>query len=104
MPDHIPLKPIMTGVLHVASLLVQVQPDQVEAVASWLRAQPGTEVPVTNPEGKVICVIERTSERQIADLTQTLADTPGVLSASLVYHEILDPSQADQLQEERPCS
>ncbi len=88
-----------TDVLHITSLLVHVRPDDCRAVARWLARQPGCEVSAEDPAGKLVLVMESPDERRILAMIDAIQQRPGVLGASLVYHEQLDPDTADDPQE-----
>jgi periplasmic nitrate reductase NapD len=79
-----------TGQSHVASLIVHVKPQALDALLEWLGGLDGVEVPVSSPEGKLVVVSESHSERAIADLMQAVGDREGVLNTAMVYHEIIE--------------
>ncbi len=74
--------------LHVSSLLVQVKPASLGAVRQGIVALAGTEIFAESEAGKLVVVIESEAEGVIADRLSTISAMPGVLSASLIYHEI----------------
>jgi nitrate reductase NapD len=76
--------------LHVSSLLVQVKPTFLGAVRLEIGALAGAEIFAESEAGKLIVVIESETEGVIADCLSTISAMPGVLSASLIYHEISD--------------
>ena len=83
--------------LHVSSLLVQVKPTSLGAVRQGIVALAGAEIFAESQAGKLVVVIESEAEGVIADRLSTISAMPGVLSASLIYHEISkDPGTAGQ--------
>jgi periplasmic nitrate reductase NapD len=87
--------------IHVASLLIRVLPVHGSAVVGWLEGHPGVEVRFEDPSGRIIPVVEAATERSLADLLETIRGLPGVQSAALVYHEIIDAATADEMEEGR---
>lgn len=83
--------------LHIVSLIVQARVEMFSAVKANLRLLQGVELHQESPEGKVVVVLEMHGEPQILQRIEQIGRLPGVLNASLVYHEILDPSG------EHPC-
>jgi periplasmic nitrate reductase NapD len=85
--------------LHIASFLVLVTPDHRRRVSDWLSRQPGAEVSAEDPAGKLVVVVESDREARILELIEAVRERAGVLDASLVYHQWLDPATADEPQE-----
>ncbi|MCG6657288.1 chaperone NapD [Halomonas campisalis] len=88
-----------TDALHIASLLVHVQPSRAPGLARWLEGQPDTEIRAEDAAGKLVVVLESQHERRILELVDRLQARPGVLGAALVYHQVLDPATADDAEE-----
>lgn len=88
--------------LHIASFLVHVMPDCRRAVSDWLSRQPDGEVSAEDPAGKLVVVVECEREARILELIEAVRERPGVLDASLVYHQWLDPATADEPEEASP--
>jgi len=86
--------------LHIASVLVHAKPEHRSEVAAWLAALPDTEVRAEDPAGKIVAVVESTDEKRILNVIDKAQENPAVLSAALIYHEMLDPETANELQEE----
>lgn len=76
------------GSEHVASLLVQVRPENIETVAPVLAGREGVEVHATDPKGKIIVTVEAGSDRRLLDTVTWIEATPGVIAAPLVYHQV----------------
>jgi len=75
----------MSG-LYVSGVLVHTRPEHLDQLHGQLAAVPGVEVQATTSEGRLITVIERQSDAELADAFKHIQNTRGVLSASLVYH------------------
>ncbi|MBF6038414.1 chaperone NapD [Pseudomonas sp. P154a] len=80
----------MAETLHIASLVVLARPELFEAVKANLRLLTGVELHHESPVGKLVVVLEMEEESEISKRITQINGLPGVLNASLVYHEILD--------------
>ena len=72
---------------HIASVIVRARPERAELLASRIAAMPGAEVHA-NQDGKIIVVLEASSERALADHMDSLRNDPDVLMVSLVFHQM----------------
>ncbi|WP_087017011.1 chaperone NapD [Thaumasiovibrio subtropicus] len=72
---------------HVSSLVVHAATDQVETLKRQLEAMPGTEVPAVSEVGKMVVVVEGDSRQCLVDQFETIRQLPGVLAATLVFHQ-----------------
>jgi len=77
----------MSGDLHISSLIVQTRPEKLAAVRGAIETL-GAEVPMDDPAGKLVVVIETSSEAAINGMLNAICVLDGVLSANLVYHLI----------------
>lgn len=73
--------------LHIASLVVRVRPDSAQSLAERIARRSGTEVHAVE-DGKIIVVLEASTERLLADRMDELRHEPGVLLVNLVYHHM----------------
>lgn len=89
----------MSDNLHVSSLIIQVQPEHLNGLRDWLSPREDLEVRGTDPAGKIVVVLESDGEQPILDMIEQIEARPGTLSANLVYHEIINAEEADQLEE-----
>jgi nitrate reductase NapD len=78
----------MTAV-HIASFIVRARPEIAATVAARLVTAPDTEVHAVNA-GKIIVVVEASSEGVLADRMDEIRSDPDVLMVSLVYHQMED--------------
>jgi len=73
---------------HIASMLVQCLPEKLAATAAALEAIDGISVPERDACGKLVVLIEAQGEAQLMECITHIESTRGVISASLVYHQI----------------
>jgi nitrate reductase NapD len=78
--------------MNISGVLVHARPETLAAVKSRLAAIAGVEIHAATDDGKLIVTVEEENDRILADTVLSLRDVPGVLSASMVYHEYLDES------------
>jgi nitrate reductase NapD len=75
--------------VHIASLLIHIRPELLDAVKTNLRQLDGLELHQESPQGKLVVVLETQHERHILDRIDQINSLPGVLNTALVYHELL---------------
>jgi nitrate reductase NapD len=73
--------------INISSVIIGALPDDATQVAEQLRLLEGVEVHVVNEDGRIIVSIESASEGATVTTFETIHRMPGVLSASLVYHQ-----------------
>ncbi|MGX9462340.1 chaperone NapD [Shewanella sp. A14] len=76
----------MSNELHVTSLIVQVQPEQMAEVRKKIMAIENAELSANN-DVKLVVVVEGSSQKSLMDDISTINAIPGVLSATMVYHQ-----------------
>ena len=76
--------------MNITGVIVHARPEKAAAVRAQLVQIAGVEVHAVTDEGKLIVTVEEESDRILADTVLSLRDVPGVLSASMVYHEYAD--------------
>ncbi|WP_434952253.1 chaperone NapD [Shewanella sp. HL-SH4] len=76
----------MSNELHVTSLIVQVNPDKMADVRQKIMAIKNAELSANN-DVKLVVVIEGTSQKSLMDDISTINALPGVLTATMVYHQ-----------------
>lgn len=74
--------------VHISSMVVLCKPDAIENAVKKIGANPLAEVHAVDESGKIIVVLETPSEQNILDGIQELEQIDGVISATLVYHQI----------------
>ena len=78
--------------MNISGVIVHARPEKLVAVRQRLADIAGVEVHAASEDGKLIVTVEEESDRILADTVLSLRDVPGVLSASMVYHEYVDES------------
>ena len=73
---------------HIASLVVQCLPEKLTTTAAAIESIPNTEVPERDPQGKLVALIEAQGEVALMESITAIENTPGVISANMVYHQI----------------
>jgi nitrate reductase NapD len=73
--------------INISSVILGVLPTDADPVAAQLRVLPGVEVHAVAEDGRMIVSIESVSEGATVDTFEAMRGLPGVLSASLVYHQ-----------------
>ena len=79
---------------HIASLYVQAWSEKNPTIVPQLTALPGVEVHVTETPGKLIMTVEANSDSELLSTITKIEKTDGVISVSLVYHQIEDDGDA----------
>lgn len=72
---------------NISSLILGVAPENVVEVSRQLTALAGVEIHAAAEDGRMIVTIESVSEGTTVDTFEAIRQMPGVISASLVYHQ-----------------
>ncbi|CZF82544.1 Periplasmic nitrate reductase component NapD [Grimontia indica] len=83
---------------HVSSLVVHAAADQIESVTSEIEKIPGAEVPASSEVGKLVVVIEGESRGGLLDKFEQIKALPGVLAATLVFHQVEEEEPENALE------
>jgi periplasmic nitrate reductase NapD len=70
----------------IASILVHVRPEQLDAIARAIAALPGAEIYSRSPQGKLVAVLEASATVDIAATLNAISSMPHVITAALVFH------------------
>ena len=81
--------------MDISGVLVRTYPDNIDAVSQALSRMAGVEVHGANQDGRMVVTIEGGTGREAADLLVQMHNVPGVLSASLIYHQFEDSGQQE---------
>ena len=81
--------------MNISGVVVRTFPANIDDVWQTLTKMEGVEVHAANENGRLVVTIEKPRERDIADLLVHMQDVPGVLSASMVYHQFEDLGQQE---------
>lgn len=94
-PARIPTKDLGTE-WHVASVAIHTRPEALGQTVEWLEHRPRTEVHAQSQQGKLVVVTESDDPQDILDLIDDAIEQPGVVNASLVYHEVIPSEEASE--------
>jgi nitrate reductase NapD len=73
--------------INISSVILGVAPDDVAEVSRRLTTLAGVEIHAAAEDGRMIVTIESVSEGATVDIFEAIRQMPGVISASLVYHQ-----------------
>lgn len=76
--------------MNISGVLVRTFPDGVLPVSACLTEIPGVEVHGNNSDGRIVVTIEQDHANQLADAITRVTELPGVLAASMIYHQFED--------------
>ena len=76
--------------MNISGVLVRAYPENIESVTQRLADFEGVEVHGSNTDGRMVVTIEQENNGQTSDLVARMHDVPGVLSASMIYHQFED--------------
>lgn len=80
--------------INISSLILGAEAARAVQVAQQIADLPGAEVHAVGDDGRMIVTLETDSERATVDAFEAIRQLPGVLSASLVYHQYeTDPDE-----------
>jgi nitrate reductase NapD len=74
--------------VHISSMVVHTRPENLETVKQGIVVVPGTEIHAESDCGKLVVVLESSTQSHITDTIEKIAGLPHVLSTALVYHQI----------------
>ncbi|WOT03747.1 chaperone NapD [Shewanella youngdeokensis] len=74
--------------VHISSLLVQVSPEHLHTTKKRINDFEEAEIYGVNEVGKIVVVLETQTEGFITDVIEKINNMPGVLGATMVYHQI----------------
>ena len=81
--------------IHIASCVAFVRPEATEAVARAVSASGIAEVPRTDGRGRLVILIESTTDRGVLDAMDAIRALDGVLAVHLAYQHT-EPESAMQ--------
>lgn len=82
------LKPAHDFAPEIASVLVQMRPERLAAIAEAISQLAGAEVAQRDARGKLVVVLDSTAGSSIGESLTQISLMPHVLSATLVFHGI----------------
>lgn len=73
--------------INISSVILGVLPADTAVVSRSLRELEGVEVHAVGGDGRMIVTIESGDQDNTSNIFEAIRQTPGVISASLVYHQ-----------------
>lgn len=88
----------LTPEVHIASFIVHFHPAEAGTVIRALESMEGIEPLAAESEapGKQVVICEAPDQGHILDHMDSIEQLPGVVSCTLVYHEVMSALEADQ--------
>ncbi|TKB50730.1 chaperone NapD [Ferrimonas aestuarii] len=74
--------------IHISSVVVQVQPEHLGVVKAQILDLPGAEIHGEDAIGKLVVVLETSTETGVTKAIDAINNLPYVLMTFLVYHQI----------------
>jgi len=78
----------LTQEYHITSLVIHADPGHIGQVSADISRLSGTEIHASTQEGKLVVTIEADNQQAVLEQVETINRLPGVLSSSLVYHQV----------------
>lgn len=76
--------------MNISGVLVRAKPGSINNVTRSLNKLKGVEVHGNNKDGRMVVTVEDSTNNQLADRLIEINNVPGVLSASMIYHQFND--------------
>jgi nitrate reductase NapD len=76
--------------VHISSLVVRAQPSYLDTLIKQISAFDEAEVCGSNPEGKIVVVVETSQQKFVSEIIDKINAFEGVLSTSLIFHQVDD--------------
>ena len=76
--------------MNISGVLVRAYPENLDSVTATLADYEGVEVHASNDTGRMVVTVEQEHAGQLSDVLTRMHDIPGVLSASMIYHQFED--------------
>ena len=83
--------------LHIASCVVRVRPDALEAAVGLIEVAIGSAISARDPIGKIVIVMEGASTGALLDQMDQIRKIPGVLNLEMVYQHAEEASVMKEL-------
>jgi len=76
--------------MNISGVLVRVYPEQITSVGESLVAMQGVEVHGNSDDGRIVVTVEQDDANLMSDVLTNMQTIPGVLAASMIYHQFED--------------
>ena len=73
--------------MNISGVMVRTYPEQVASVGQLLETMQGVEVHGNNGDGRIVVTVEQDNANQMSDVLTEMQTLPGVLAASMIYHQ-----------------
>lgn len=80
---------------HISSFIVHCLPDRLENILADVKQMNNVEAHAPSPAGKFVALLESEDEHQILSTINRIQSIDGVLTATMVYHEIDDGTDGE---------
>ena len=87
--------------VHISSLIVQGMPACLPAIRAAMTAMDGVEIHAEG-DGKLVVILETANEGEIVSRLGEIGSLDGVLSTSLVFHQVENVDAMSDIGEEEP--
>jgi nitrate reductase NapD len=81
--------------MNISGILVHAAPAKFDQVKRELLALPDVEIPLDNPDGRIVVIIDEESDELSGESLMKIQNIDGVLSANLVYQHIEEENESD---------
>jgi len=84
--------------MNISGVVVRTFPQDIECVSQSLSQMDGVEVHGASNDGRLVVTVEQPGENLTVDILMEMQGLPGVLSASMIYHQFeeLGPEEIEQ--------
>ena len=76
--------------MNISGVLVKAYPKNLLSIEKVLGTMQGVEVHGNNDDGRIVITVEDDNANNITDTLVEIQGVPGVLSASMIYHQFED--------------
>ncbi len=85
----------MSAEIHISSLVVHARPEGLEFIEATIGSLGGAEVHGASAQGKLVVTLETVNEGEMLTRIDAINRIEGVLSVSLIYHQVEDPTDPE---------
>ena len=82
--------------MNISGVLIRSLPKNIDAVTTRLEILAGVEVHGANPDGRLVVTVEGSGDGAVADTVIGMQNLPGVISASMIYHQYEDEPDLEE--------
>ncbi len=82
----------MNAEIHIASCVAYVRPEALEATTRAITGTGLAEVPHSDPQGRLVILLERARSAEILEAIDAIRALPGVLAVHLAYQHAEEES------------